>query len=111
MVARPLAALLALSALAGCDEVTPRDHVQLTVHNAGFETVVLQLLVDRDERGDINQDYEVPLQSDFSQTFDDVLRLKLRAFRKSDSFKIFDDFWDPDDIDRVKGHIAVTVTP
>ncbi len=47
----------------------------------------------------------------FGFRFDDLSRLKVRIYRSSDHLKIFDDFWDRQDLEHLDEQVTITVVP
>jgi hypothetical protein len=109
---RKLGLLLAAAILPACDTETRRDNVHVTVRNSSAtETVRLRIEVERSGRSDVDREVLVSPSETATFSYDDVTRLSLRAYRASDDFKIFDDFWHADDLRRLDDDVVVTVNP
>ena len=84
----------------------------MTINNHGTtETVRVQVEVRRAGRSDIDRETLVSPGSSAFYDFDDVTRLAVRVYRNSDNFRIFDDFWDADNLRQLHDTVVVDVSP
>lgn len=104
--------ILAAAILPACDTRTQRDNVHLTVHNSSAtESLRLRIEVRRASRDDIDREEIVGPSETATFNYDDVTRLALRAYRVSDDFEIFDDFWRADDLRHLDDDVVLTLIP
>ena len=109
---RKLALLLAAAILPACDTKTQRDDVHVTVNNQGAtESVVVHLEVRRTGRSDADREVVGAAGTTVLFDYDSVTGVALRIYRTSDNFKLFDDFWDADDLRHHYDRVTVSVTP
>jgi hypothetical protein len=109
---RKLALLLAAAILPACDTKTQRDNVHISVNNQGTtESALVHLEVRRSGQSDVDREVIAAPGGSVLFDYDNVTRVALRIYRTSDNLKLFDDFWDARDLERLDDRVNVSVTP
>lgn len=108
-----LALLLILAAtLPACGDEDDED-VRLSVTNNGTVDALIEIEKERWNAGE--EEFEIAANAGQVATIsvdgDNLSRLRVRIYRKTDLFKIFDEDYDRDDLDDRDFQIAITVSP
>jgi hypothetical protein len=110
------ASLLAVALLLPACDLHHHHHKNVEVHvsNTGTQDVTVDVETvnwDDDTLADTSSVVALGTTSVFTYRFDDVHRVKVKIYRVSDGFKIFDDFWDRDEVEDLNHRIFITVSP
>jgi len=110
---RKLGLILASAILPACgDTRSQRDNVHISVENQGtIESVLVHVEVRRSGQSDVDREVVPAPATTVLFDYDNVTRVALRIYRSSDNFKLFDDFWDADDLRHQDDRVTVSVTP
>jgi hypothetical protein len=106
--------LAAAAILPSCGRHHDHERVWVTVHNEG--TVSANIWSEAEYwsfAGEVNRELTVaPNETvQFSFSFENLNRLKVRIYRSTDAFKVFDDFWDHHDLEDLDERVTITVVP
>jgi hypothetical protein len=114
VAARWIGLLLAAAILPSCWH-DHDDWVRVTVHNQGVVSADVRAETESwwnsstlDEAA-----FRVEPQESiqFWFRFENLGRLKVRIYRSTDHFKVFDDFWDRDDLQDLDLRVVISVSP
>ena len=110
-----LGLLLAAAAILPSCGHERNDWVHVTVHNDGDHAVDVHAEAEYWStfrwENHLDQSMTSHETAEFHFNFDGLNRLKVRIYRASDGLKIFDDFWDRNDLEHLDEHVTITVNP